>query len=53
MLISSLGGMGKKGKKKTSKKWGKRARNYQKFHKSNQKRALFCKNLQKFVIFVF
>jgi hypothetical protein len=53
MLISSMGGLGKKGKKKTSKKGSESCRNLQKFDKSVQKRALLCKKLQKFGIFVF
>jgi len=51
MLVGDMRGLGKRGKKKTLKKWEKRARNYKKFDKSNQKRALFCKNLQKFGFF--
>jgi len=45
--------LGKEGKKKPLKNWEKRARIYQKFDKSNQKCAFFCKNLQKFAGFVF
>jgi hypothetical protein len=53
VLIGSLRGLGKSGKKKTAKKGAKSCRNLQKFDKSSQKYALFCKKLQKFVIFVF
>jgi len=48
MLIISLGGLSKKGKKNTLKKGAKSCRKLQKFVKSSKKRALFCKNLQKF-----
>jgi hypothetical protein len=44
MLIGNLRGLGKRGKKKTLKNREKRAGIYQKFKKSNQKCALFCKN---------
>jgi hypothetical protein len=53
MLISSLGGLGNRGKIKTSKKGAKSCRNLTKFDKSKQKRALLCKSLQKYDIFVF
>ena len=45
MLVGSLRGMGKKGKKKHVKKGAKECRSLQKFDKSDQKRALL---LQKF-----
>jgi hypothetical protein len=43
MSTGSMGGLGKKGKKKTSKNGAKERRNLQKFDKSVQKRALLCK----------
>ena len=53
MLVGSLRGMGKRGKKKHVKKGAKERRSLQKFDKSVQKRALLCKKLQKFDIFIF
>jgi len=53
MLVGGLRCLGKRGKKKALKNWQKRVGICQKFHKSNQKRALFCKNEQKFDSFVF
>jgi hypothetical protein len=43
MWVGSLGGMGKRGKKKMLKKGAKTCRNLQKLDKVKQKRALFCK----------
>jgi hypothetical protein len=53
MLIGSMGGLSKKGKENTSKKGAEKCRNFQKFDKSKQKRALLCKKLQKFDILIF